>query len=124
MMTTTISPPFFMLIQDDDVLDCCQDPTVLMWSLLDRASYFVVAVGVINEEGKREIVGKCAEFHADPNGTVFYITSDVDGYLRLINKAGGPVDCIRNRIGTLYTKGMLSDPCNFSHIVLWDGTPN
>ncbi len=117
----TVSAPFFMLVQDDKVLDCCQNPNVLMWTLLDAERSFAVALGVINEEGNREICGKCAEFTAKPGSTVFYVTSDMDGYLRLVNNSGGAAEFLRNRVSTLFGRGLLSDPCNFSRVVLWDG---
>jgi hypothetical protein len=91
-----------------------------MWTLLNDDSDFSVGVGVINEEGKREIVGTCAEFRAMTGSTVAYLTSDMDGYRRLVSK-GDAADCIRNRICTLYRNGYLSDPCNFSHVTMQEG---
>jgi hypothetical protein len=116
----TISPPFFMLVQGNEILDCCQSPVALMWTMLSEKENFKVAVGVVNEEGKREIVGTCGEFKTRPNSTVLYLTSEMDGYLRLVSK-GDPVGVMRNRVCTLFNKGMLSDPCNLQRVMLWEG---
>jgi hypothetical protein len=124
MEQQTVSPPFFMLVQDDVILDCCQNPSALMWSLLDDTEDFSVGVGVINEEGKREVVGTCADFHANPGGTVFYLTSEMDGYRRLVNKAGGSVNSVRQRVCHFFNQGYLSDPCDLTHVDLWEGFVN
>jgi|WetSurMetagenome_2_1015567.scaffolds.fasta_scaffold01858_21 hypothetical protein len=118
-----VSPPFYMLVQDNDVLDCCQSPNALLWTALDPTKNFAVAIGVINEEGQKEVVGTCATFEAKADGTVYYLTSDIDGYMRMVNKAGGPVETIKDRVCFLYKQGYLSDPCNFSKIALVEGKP-
>ena len=109
-----------MLVQEDDILDVCQDPNFLMWCCIEDNKDFHVAVGVINEEGRREVVGTCADFRAMEGGLVYYITSEMDGYHRMIGKTGAG-DLIRNRVCTLYGKGSLSDPCNFQCVHLWEG---
>ncbi len=116
----TVSAPFFMLVQGDEVLDCCQNPNALLWTLLNDADDFSVAMGVINEEGKREIVGTCADFKAMAGSTVAHITSDMDGYRRLVCN-GAAAECIRNRVCTLYKNGQLDDPCNFARVILQEG---
>jgi len=108
-----------MLIQDKEVLDCCQDPHALMWSLLEEKD-FCVAVGVINEEGRREIVGTCAEFTTQVGSKVAFLTSPIDGNRRLVSK-GGIVACIRERVCLLFRYGLLSDPCNFSRVLMLEG---
>lgn len=115
-----VSAPFFMLVQGGEILDCCQNPFGLMWEMLIDDTAFSVGVGVINEEGRREIVGTCAEFHTMPGSVVAYLTSDIDGYCRMVSK-GAAADCIHNRICTLYQNGYLSDPCNFSRVILQEG---
>lgn len=108
-----------MLVQDNQILDCCQHPGALMWSLLDSESSFMVIVGII-ENGKRKILGACAEFRSSPGGRVFYLTSEADGYMRQVGKTGS-VDILRERITLLYRAKKLSDPFNFSRISLWEG---
>jgi hypothetical protein len=120
MVIRTVSAPFFMLVQDGEVLDCCQNPNALMWTLLNDDADFSVAVGVINEEGTREIVGTCAEFKTKPDSTIAYLTSDMDGYRRLVSK-GDAADCIRNRVCMLFGAGRLADPCNFSKVEMVEG---
>jgi hypothetical protein len=110
-----VSPPFFMLVQDARVLDCCQNPTALLWTLLDDSTDFSVAVGIINEFGKREVVGTCAEFRAKVDSKIAYLSGPQDGYRRLVSK-GAAAECIRNRVCTLFRGGQLSDPCNFPKV--------
>jgi hypothetical protein len=108
-----------MLVQEDEILDVCQDPNFLMWCCIEDNKDFHVAVGVINEEGRREVVGTCADFRACPCMSECYITSDVDGFSRLLGKAS-PSDTVRNRVCTLYCQGKLNDPCCFSKVLMWE----
>jgi hypothetical protein len=116
----TVSEPYFILVQGGCTLDSSQHPSALMWSLLDPEVGFKVAIGVIDEYGHREIVGICAEFSCY-GGDTFYLTSDMDGYMRMINLAETSVEIIKSRLYQLYSMKRFSDPFNFSKIKLYQG---
>jgi hypothetical protein len=92
----------------------------MFWTALDPALPFKVAIGVIDETGHREIIGVCAEFKKH-DGNNFYITSDTDGYMRMINDAEDSVEIIKSRMLQLFSMKRFSDPFNFSKIKLYQG---
>jgi hypothetical protein len=115
-----VSEPYFVLVQEGQVIDCAQHPAAMMWAALDPEVSFKVAIGVIDELGHKEIVGVCAEFHKH-DGDTFYLTSDMDGYMRLINRAEDSVEVIKSRVCQLYGMKRFSDPFNFTKVKLYQG---
>ncbi len=112
-----LGPPWFILIQDGEVLDVSHRPGALLWCLLEADIDFKVAVGVINEFNKNEIAGVCAQyFHGA--GTAWYLTSPMDGNRRMVGQAGTPAECIRQRLSTLYKQGRLTDPLHMDFVLL------
>lgn len=115
-----VSEPYFVLVQDNEPVDSSQHPAALIWSALDDDKDFKVAIGVIDGDGHKEIIGICAEYIAG-EGEIFYLTSDMDGWMRTINRADDSVEVIRSRLCQLFNMKRFSDPFNFTKVRLYKG---
>ncbi len=108
---------WFLLIQDDEVLDVSRDPGKLMWCLLEVRADFQVYLGVRNEFDQNEVIGPCATYkHGNSNS--WHLTSKLDGNRRLVGITGTPGQCIGQRLETLYLAGHFSDPVNYEYVLL------
>ena len=112
-----VGPPWFILIQDGVVLDVSSRPGGLMWCLLEADSSFKVAVGVLNEFGLKEIAGLCAEYTHDV-GNRWYLSSPMDGHMRMVGITGTPDECILQRLATLNRQGRFNDPLRMEFVDL------
>ncbi len=112
-----LGPPWFILTQGGEVLDVSHRPGALLWCLVEADSDFKVAVGVVNEFGNKEIAGICAEY-LHGNDTVWYLTSPMDGVRRLVGKTGTPMECIQQRLSTLFKQGRLTNPIYLDYVLL------
>jgi hypothetical protein len=108
---------WFLLIQDEEVLDVTSDPSKLLWSLLEAKKDFQVFLGIMNEFDKYEVVGPCATYKHGP-ATAWRLTSRMDGNKRLVSITGTPGDCIGQRLGTLCKAGRFNDPVNYEYVLL------
>lgn len=108
---------WFLLIQDEEVLDVSRDPSKLMWELLEVKCDFQVFLGVRNEFHKYEVIGPCATYKHGP-ATTWRITSRMDGNRRLVGVTGTPGECIGQRLGILATGGHFNDPVNYEYVLL------
>lgn len=116
-----LSEPYFVLIQDGEAVDAAQHPAALLWAGLDENSPFKVAIGVVEETtGHKEIVGVCAEFKKH-GGNSFYVTSDTDGYMRMLTNEDNSIEIVKSRILRLYAMKRFSDPFNFTKVKLYQG---
>ena len=108
---------WFLLIQDDEVLDVSRHPGKLTWGLLSVKADFQVYLGVMNEFNNYEVIGPCATYKHGPQPT-WRITSRMDGNRRLVGVTGTPGECIGQRLGALYTAGRFNDPVNYEYVLL------
>ena len=109
--------PWFILVQNGEILDVSSRPTSLMWCLVDPDESFSVMFGILNEFGIHEILAPCAEY-IQSVGSIWYLTSPFDGDRRMVGITGTSIDCISGRLALMYKKGRLDDPLNFGKVLL------
>lgn len=106
-----VSKPVFLLIQGD-VLDMWHSPSDLGYQVLDDTEPFKVAIGCTNEFGEPEIVSTVAIATPMPNCVRWVVSSEMDGYNRVVGCTGRMADYIQDRLCSYYRSGRFSDLCN------------
>jgi len=114
----------FLLIQENKVVDAADRPLRLNWWAVRAFAGWRVAIGGVNEFGEREIVGIVAEV-ADLNTTdsCCRITSEYDGYNRLIGNYPSPTKLVESVLERMYSARRFSDLANLPEPVeIWPAT--
>lgn len=109
----------FLLIQDNKVIETA--PTIRSLKCLDMREFrgWKVAVGCINEFDQPEIVGIVAEVYPiEITVNTYRISSETDGYARLIGRHYGPWYTVWLRLETLEYNGRFNDLANLPQPVI------
>jgi hypothetical protein len=112
-----VSAPVFLLIQGRNVLDYNFSPVQLTWALADKQSDIIVACGVTNEYGQKEITGVVAKYIYVPFARSWVVTVD-DGIPTEVDVTGKPGIVLRDALYKLKAMGKLSDPVNMSKVTI------
>ena len=107
-MTTTT----YILMQKGRILDTATHPATLLYSAIDTQKNWGVWVGCINEFGKKEVVACVASVRINNTLDVWYITSPLDGYLRMVGRVGTMQELVRERLRILCNNGHFNDLAN------------
>jgi hypothetical protein len=98
---TPVSDVCFLLIQGE-IIGVADQPHKLNYADLDRANNFQVAIGCVNEFGKPEIIGIVAEGYPVPGCFTWRVSSELDGYNRLVGGGDTIGEWIRYRLQTYW----------------------
>ncbi|GMU26233.1 MAG: hypothetical protein AMXMBFR16_11380 [Candidatus Uhrbacteria bacterium] len=113
----------YLLMQGDRILSVEPYVTMLDDNELDVNAAWRIAVGVVNEFGRREIAGVVAEFTPRVNSTVYYLSSPMDGHERLVGKTVDSRTMIFDRISKLAQNGRYNDLACLPRVTLREGIP-
>jgi len=103
---------YFLLIQNDQVVDWTNAPDHLTFGGLDAFAGFKIAVAHVNEFGDKEVIGLAADVAPLSGCTTWRITSNQDGQYRLINSGGCPAELVRRRLRVMFEQGWFEDLAN------------
>ena len=103
----------FLLVQNKQILGGAAMPTRVPFEKLDPAQSWEIVAGV---ENPRKIIGPICTFKALPGARYYRITSDLDGYHRLVGHAGTSVDLVFTRLETMMRNDVFSDHANLGKI--------
>lgn len=123
MLLETIPEPtavtiYFLLVQENRVLDISDRPMSLMWSLIDTDEDFSVVMGVKNEFNRCEIIAPVAEYYTGSGSDIWLLTSSLDGEDRQINSSGGACELLYSRLEALFKAGRFDSPYDYEYILL------
>jgi len=107
----------FLLIQGD-IVDCTSRPDTLTCISIDDANDFQVAVGWVNDIGEREVVGIVAEAHPLADANRWRVSSELDGYSRMIGITGRMSEFIKNRLCVYWNNDRFYDLCQLPQPVI------
>ena len=110
----------FLLIQGE-IIDACERPDKLNFAFVDKVSGFKVAIACINELGSREVIGVVAEVRPMLGCTAWRISSELDGYRRLVGAAGEMRGLLRKRLCTYWRHRLFDDLCQLPQLILIEG---
>jgi hypothetical protein len=110
----------FLLIQGE-IVDYAPRPDTLVYSFIDDVSGFRVAIGCVNEHGEREIIGIIAEAHPVEGAKRWRVSSELDGYNRMVGIVDRMKDFIRGRLRVYWQQGRFSDLCQLPQPILVRG---
>ena len=105
-----VSKVRFLLIQGK-VLDAWHHPNNLGYQALDDTEPFKVAIGCVNEFGEQEIIGIVAVATPMPDCARWVVSSEMDGYDRMVGCTGRMADYVKDRLYSYYRNDMFSDLC-------------
>jgi hypothetical protein len=111
-MTTTAplkATTVFVLLQEGEIVDRAATPSFLHFDRVNEKKGFQVAVGRINDSGKREIVGVVANSIPRYGYSALRISSEIDDHNRLVGAALSPAEMIRQRLSVYWRKGRFDD---------------
>lgn len=112
-MTTKTAPPIiatvFVLLQGGKILSKAATPSSLHFKHVNENKDFQVAVGHIDDKGKRKILGVVANSIPRPGYAALRISSEMDNYNRLVGAALSPTEMIRQRLSVYWRKGRFDD---------------
>ncbi len=119
----TVKGLTFILMQNNRILSASESPLMLDATRLDTTKSWKIIAGVRdNGYGTREIIGPVALYVAqDKPSEVWWITSPIDGYRRLVGKTGTSFEIIKDRLRTLLHSGSLKDYANLAKVELLEG---
>jgi hypothetical protein len=117
MIVKTKSTTMFVLIQGD-VVDEAATPSFLRFDRVNENKDFQVAVGCINESGKKEIHGVVANSIPRPGATSYRISSEIDGQGRRIGASLPAAEIMRQRLSVYWQKGRFADLSNLPQIIV------
>jgi len=115
-ITMGISEICFLLIQGK-VVNVSSRPDMLDYSLIDDNNDFQVAVGCINEFGKAEVVDVAAEAYPTPGCVYWIVSSDLDGYNRMIGITGSMAEFVQGRLCIYLRQGRFHDLCCLPQLI-------
>lgn len=111
------SEPKFLLIQCGRILDCSKDPDTLIWPVADKQADIIVAMGVRNEFGEREIAGVVGHYKYKPFARKWLVSiNETRPYETAITGRPGKLLC--QCLKSLQYSGRLNDPCNLSQVCI------
>ncbi len=108
----------FLLMQDG-IKAGAPDILKLDFTGLDAAKSWAIVAGV-ECEGQRRVIGPVVTFNAKPGAKFYRLTSDMDGYNRLVGHVGDSVEVIVSRLTTIAINNGFDDHANLSKITLWE----
>lgn len=99
----------FLLLQGGTVLDKTATPSFLHFDRVNENKGFQVAIGIVNEFGKRVIIGVVANAIPRPGHTSVRISSEVDDHNRLVGATHSLSEMIRRRLSAYWRLGLFKD---------------
>lgn len=113
MIVKTTTPKVidqFLLLQDGIVLDKASTPSFLHFKRVNENKNFQVAVGSVDGDGKREVIGVVANAIPRPGHTSVRISSEIDGGGgRLVGTTHSLGEMIRRRLSAYWRLGLFKD---------------
>ena len=109
MIVKTKLATIFLLIQDGAVLDDAATPSFLHFKRANQNKDFQVAVGCINESGKKEILGVVANAIPRPGYTSVRISSEIDNHSRRVGATHSLSELVRQRLSLYWRTGLFRD---------------
>jgi len=109
---------YFLLIQGDSIVDCALRPNSLAYDLIDDTDDFQVVIGYVNEVGEREIVGTVAEAHPLVGAKRWCVSSELDGYNRIVGITHTMGEFIQERLRVYWGKDRFCDLCQLPQLVV------
>ena len=106
----------FLLIQGNKILDTSYSPAHLNWFACDSQADIIVAAGVFNEYGTREIAGVVGRYCYTPFAKTFRLYSN--GTLIRETPVSDPVMLMKRTIERMFNQGSFDDPANLPTITL------
>jgi len=104
--------PLFILVQGPKVFGVSTIPMRLPFYDLELSQPWKIALGMVNEFGRPEIVSTVAKAFPKANTTCRRISSPVDCENRLVGQTGTITGLICNRMGILFRNGCYGDILN------------
>ncbi len=108
----------FLLIQGGTVLDGTATPSFLHYNRVNDRKGFQVAVGCVNEFGKKEILGVVANSIPKPGSTYLRLSSEIDNANRRGVSLLSPAEIIRQRLYIYWQKGRFDDLCQLPQTIV------
>ena len=123
-MQTQVETPVvvaYLLIQDNNILDVCNDPSKLNFELLNEYFDWRIYAGCKNEFGQKEIAGIVAKVWCTNSYSNYVITAKCSQYDIKIACAASepPSTIIAAQLQRMYRQKQLSDPTNLGGICLF-----
>ncbi len=109
----------FLLTQNGQILGGAEKPSAVPFERLDPQQSWEIVAGV-GGPNYRSIIGPVVSFQAAPGATCYRVTAPMDGFARLIGKAGNSVEVLRDRILVSERCGDFSDHANLTRLKLWE----
>lgn len=111
------SRPKYLLIQNNKIIDAADDPDGLIWLAANKQADILVAVGVVNEFGHREIAGIIAHYKYRPFCNRWLVS--VDGAKPYETRVTGkPGYVLKSCLMDLLRQGKLNNLTNLSKVIL------
>ncbi len=92
----------YLLVQANTILDVSHSPTMLDCDKLDRTKNWQILLAA-ECDGVRRIAKPIVSFMSNSAGTIYYISSDLDGPFRLVGKTGDSVEVIAERLRVMHS---------------------
>jgi len=113
----------FLLTQDNKIIGGADKPSQVPFVKLDPNKSWAIVAGIegLLPRGERQkVLGPVVEFTAKPGAKNYVITSDLDGYRRLVGHVGDSVDLVLRRIQIMEMNGRFADHGNLGKIEAFD----
>jgi len=107
----------FLLIQSNKILGGAAMPTRVPFEKLNPAQSWEIVAGI---ENPRKIIGPICTFKALQGSRYYRMTSDLDGYHRLVGKDTNSVNAVMSRLESMMRNDAFSDHGNLGKIELWE----
>ena len=104
--------PLFVLTQGPKVFGVAKIPMQLPFCDLELSKPWEMALGMVNEFGKTEIVGTIAIATPRANTSCRRVSSPLDCDNRLVGQTGTITGLICDRVGVLFRNGCYDDVLN------------
>ena len=108
----------FLLIQDGVVLHKSATPSFLRFDRVNEDKDFQVALGCLNEFGKREVLGTVANAIPKYAATSYRVSSAIDADNRLVGPTTPMYEIVRQRLSVYWRKGQFDDLRNLPQTVV------
>lgn len=116
-MDDTYTVPYFLLIQNDTVLDVKESPVTLAYRLAHPQADIKVAIGVVNEFKVKEIVGVCGVYLYRPLACAWALQID-NNKPAFVKVSDNPGKMLRDLLYQMKKRGLLSDVLNFGRVTI------
>jgi hypothetical protein len=107
--TTPYTVNRFLLLQGGIVLDKASTPSFLRYDRVNENKDFQVAVGSVDGDGKRKIIGVVANAIPRPGYTSVRISSEIDNHSRRVGATHSLGELVRQRLSLYWRKGLFKD---------------